>query len=176
MKRILNLETIKYLGKEVKVAGWVQTIRAHGKILFIDLRDRSSILQLVFTPENKELYKIAQQIRPEWVIGAEGTVEKRPKGQINPKIETGKIEFHPSNIEIFSQAKTLPFPIDTPGYEINEEKRLKYRYLDLRRGRMKKNLEMRQKVIQFIRDFLIKEEFIEIETPIGQSLMSVGFV
>lgn len=166
MKRILNLETIKYLGKEVKVAGWVQTIRAHGKILFIDLRDKSSILQLVFTPENKELYKIIQQIRPEWVIGAEGTIEKRPKGQVNPKIKTGNVELHPSNIEIFSQAKTLPFPIDTPGYEINEEKRLRYRYLDLRRERMRKNLEMRQKVIQFTRDFLIKEGFIEIETPI----------
>jgi len=100
------------------------------------------------------------------VIGAEGTIEKRPKGQINPKIETGKIELHPLNIEIFSQAKTLPFPIDTPGYEINEEKRLKYRYLDLRRERMRKNLEMRQKVIQFIRDFLTKEEFTEVETPI----------
>ncbi len=166
MKRILNLETTEYLGKIVKVAGWVQTIRAHGKILFIDLRDRSGILQLVFTPENKGLYEIVQKVKPEWVIGVEGTIEKRPKGQINPKIETGKIEFHPSNIEIFSQAKTLPFPIDTPGYEINEEKRLKYRYLDLRRERMRKNLEMRQKVIQFIRDFLIKEEFIEVETPI----------
>ncbi len=166
MKRILNIETTKYVGQKVKVCGWVQTIRAHGKILFIDLRDRSGILQLVFTPENKGLYEIVQKVKPEWVIGTEGTVEKRPKGQINPKIKTGKVEFHPSNIEIFSQAKTLPFPIDTPGYEINEEKRLKYRYLDLRRERMRKNLEMRQKVIQFIRDFLIKEEFIEVETPI----------
>jgi aspartyl-tRNA synthetase len=166
MERILNLETIKYLGKKVKVAGWVQTIRAHGKILFIDLRDRSGILQLVFTPEVKELYKIIQKVRPEWVIGAEGTIEKRPKGQINPKIETGKIELHSSNIEIFSEAKTLPFPIDTAGYEINEEKRLKYRYLDLRRERLRKNLIWRQKVIQFMRHFLIEEGFTEVETPI----------
>ena len=184
MKRILNFETTEYLGKKVKIGGWVQTIRAHGKILFIDLRDRSGILQLVFTPEvdeaslhlrprsasprsaNESLYKKAQKIRPEWVIGAEGTIEKRPKGQINPKIETGKIELHPTEIEIFSQAKTLPFPIDTSGYEINEEKRLKYRYLDLRRERMRKNLIVRQKVIQFMRDFLIKEGFIEVETPL----------
>ena len=177
MERILNLETIKYLGKKVKVCGWVQTIRSHGKIVFIDLRDRSGILQLVFTPhqsklgagqapENKNLYELAQTLRPEWVIGVEGIIEERPAGMINPKIETGKVELHPSHIEVFSQAKTLPFPIDTLGYEVNEEKRLKYRYLDLRRERLRRNLEIRQKVIQFIRDFLQKEGFIEVETPI----------
>lgn len=166
MERLLTIEILKHIGKPVQVCGWVQTIRAHGKILFIDIRDRSGILQLVFTPQNKELYKTVQKIRPEWVIKIEGTIEKRPKGQINPKIETGKVELHASKIEIFSQAKTLPFPIDNPGYEISEEKRLKYRYLDLRRKRMRKNLEIRQKVIQFMRNFLIKEEFIEVETPL----------
>jgi len=164
--RILNLETIKYLGKKVSVCGWVQTIRSHGKILFIDLRDRSGILQLVFTPENETLYKEVQEIKPEWVIGVEGKMAERPKGMINPKIETGKVELQPINIKIFSQAKTLPFPIDTPGYEIGEELKLKYRYLDLRRERMRKNLKTRQKVIQFMREFLIKEDFLEIETPI----------
>jgi len=166
MKRTLNIEAPKYLGKSVRVCGWVQTIRSHGKIIFIDLRDRSGILQLVFTPEKKELYKMAQKLRPEWVIGVEGTIQKRPAGMINPKIETGNVELHPLNIEVFSQAKTLPFPVDTPGYEINEEARLKYRYLDLRRERMRKNLEIRQKVIQFMREYLIKEGFIEVETPI----------
>ena len=177
MQRILNAETIKYFGKNVKVCGWVQTIRSHGKIIFIDLRDKSGILQLVFTPhqnkfgagqapENENLYKLAQTIRPEWVIGVEGVVAERPKGMINPKIETGKIELHPAELEIFSQAKTLPFAVDTPGYEIGEEIRLKYRYLDLRRERLRKNFETRQKVIQFIRNFLQREGFIEIETPI----------
>jgi len=166
MKRILNLETIKYLGKKVKVCGWVQTIRSHGKILFVDLRDRSGILQIVFTPENKELYELSQKIRPEWVISAVGTIVQRPIGMVNPKIETGQVELHLVRLEIFSQAKTLPFPIDSPGYEIREETRLKYRYLDLRRERMRKNLEIRQKVIQFMREFLIKEGFIEVETPI----------
>lgn len=166
MERILNRETTKYFGKKVKVCGWVQTIRSHGKIIFVDLRDRSGILQLVFTPEKEELYKMAQKLRPEWVIGVEGTIQKRPAGMINPKIETGNVELHPLNIEVFSQAKTLPFPVDTPGYEINEEARLKYRYLDLRRERMRKNLEIRQKVIQFMRGYLIKEGFIEVETPI----------
>ena len=183
-KRLLTVETPKYIGKLVRVCGWVNTVRTHGKILFIDLRDRSGILQLVFTPEvdeskdssspspakmgsvNKSLYKIVQQIRPEWVIGVEGTIEKRPAGMINPKVETGNVELHPSHVEVFSKAKTLPFPINTSGYEINEEARLKYRYLDLRRERMRKNLIWRQKVIQFMREFLIKEGFIEVETPL----------
>jgi len=166
MKRILNLETIKYLGEKVRVSGWVQTIRSHGKILFVDLRDRSGILQIVFTPENKELYEKAKDLRPEWVVGVEGEIKERPKAMVNPKIATGQIEFQPKFLEIFSRAKTLPFPIDTPGYEIGEEARLKYRYLDLRRERMRKNLQSRQKVIQFMREFLIKEGFIEVETPI----------
>lgn len=166
MKRVLNKETIKYLRKKVKVCGWVHKIRAHGKIIFIDLRDKGGILQLVFIPRNKELYKISKELKPEWVISVEGEIKKRPKKMINPKIETGKIELWPEKLEIFSQAKTLPFSVDASGYEINEEKRLKYRYLDLRRTRMRKNLEVRQKVIQFMRDFLQKKGFLEIETPI----------
>jgi aspartyl-tRNA synthetase len=166
MKRILNTETIKYRGKSVKVCGWVNTRRDHGKIIFIDLRDRSGILQLVFTPKNNSLYKLAETLRPEWVICAEGRVKERPKGMQNPKIETGKVELEVENLEILAKAKTLPFAIDTSGYEISEEKRLKYRYLDLRRERMKKNLIWRQKVIHFIRDFLKNEGFVEVETPI----------
>lgn len=167
MNRILNLEAIKYLDKEVKVCGWVQTIRSHGKIIFIDLRDSSGLLQIVFAPkQNPKLYESARQLRPEWVVCVEGRVAQRPAQMINPKIETGKIELHPVKLEVFSQAKTLPFPIDTLGYEISEEMRLKYRYLDLRRERMRKNLQARQQVIQFMREFLIKEGFIEIETPI----------
>ncbi|MDI6602643.1 MAG: aspartate--tRNA ligase [Patescibacteria group bacterium] len=166
MKRILNIETTKYVGKKMKVCGWVQTIRSHGKIIFIDLRDRSGILQLVFTPKDEKLYEVAQKLRPEWVVGVEGKIKERPKAMVNPKIKTGNVELEPEKLEIFSKAKTLPFSIETPGYEINEEKRLKYRYLDLRRERLKKNLMVRQKVIQFIREFLIKEGFVEIETPI----------
>ena len=167
LQRILNNQTPQYPGKKVMVAGWVQTIRSHGKLIFIDLRDRSGILQITASAENSSpLYKVAQEMRPEWVIGVEGTIENRPKGMVNPKIETGKIELRPEKIEVFSKAKTLPFPIDTPGYEISEEKRLKYRYLDLRRERMRKNLQSRQKVIQFMREFLSKEDFIEVETPI----------
>ncbi len=166
MKRILNKETIKFIGEKVKLAGWVQTIRSHGKIVFLDLRDKSGILQIVITPENKSLSEIAQQLKPEWVISVIGQIKERPKKMINLKIETGKVELEAFQIEILSRAKTLPFSIETSGYEISEEKRLKYRYLDLRRKRLQKNLEIRQKVIQFMREFLIKEGFIEVETPI----------
>jgi aspartyl-tRNA synthetase len=167
VKRILNIETIKYLGKKVKVYGWVNSIRSHGKVSFFDLRDRSGMIQIVFVQDkNKEIFKLAKEIRPEWVIQVEGIVKKRPEGMINPKLETGEIEIEAENLEIFSKAKTLPFSISSNGYEINEEKRLKYRYLDLRRERLLKNLEKRQKVIHFIREFLQKEGFLEIETPI----------
>lgn len=166
MKRTLIKDTIKYLGEKVKICGWVNSIRSHGKIIFVDLRDRSGILQSVFTPENENVYKLAQKLKPEWVIGVEGIIQKRPAGMINPKLATGNIESHCQKLEVFSKAKTLPFSIDTSGYEIGEEKRLKYRYLDLRRERMKRNLKIRQKVIQFMREFLIKEGFVEIETPI----------
>lgn len=166
MKRVLSVETIKYINKNVKVCGWIQVRRNHGKIIFIDLRDKSGLLQLVFTPKEPKTYEIAQKLRSEWVIEATGRVNKRPKGMENLKIKTGGVEILAQDLKVLAQAKTPPFSIDTDGYEINEEKRLKYRYLDLRRPRLKKNLEIRQKVIQFMREFLIKKEFTEIETPI----------
>lgn len=166
MKRTLNIETPKCLNQKVKVCGWANTCRSHGKIIFIDLRDRTGLLQVVFTQKDEKLYELVQTIRPEWVISVEGTVQKRPAGMLNPKIETGSVELHCEKLEVFSKAKTLPFSVETDGYEINEEKRLKYRYLDLRRRRMRKNLEMRPKVIQFMREFLQKEDFIEVETPV----------
>ncbi|KPJ56879.1 hypothetical protein AMJ49_03650 [Parcubacteria bacterium DG_74_2] len=167
MKRVLNTETKKYLGKKVRVCGWVNKIRSHGKIIFFDLRDKSGVLQIVFSTNTKEkVYELAEKVRPEWVIEITGEVRKRPKEMINLKLETGEIEVEAEDLEILSKAKTLPFSISTSGYEINEEKRLKYRYLDLRRERLKKNLKIRQKLIQFIREFLIKEGFLEIETPI----------
>ncbi|KPJ73075.1 hypothetical protein AMJ48_02420 [Parcubacteria bacterium DG_74_1] len=160
MKRIYNSETPKYLGKEVKIYGWVNTRRDHGGIVFLDLRDISGLVQAVLKPE------IAGDVRPEWVVCLEGFVKERPERMRNLKIATGKIEIEAQNLEILSKAKTLPFAVDTDGYEISEEKRLRYRYLDLRRERMKRNLQARQKVIHFTREFLIKNGFIEVETPI----------
>lgn len=166
MKRVYNLEATKYLEKKIRVCGWVQTIRSHGKIVFVDLRDRSGILQIVFTPQNEKIYKIVQELRPEWVISVSGEVKERPKNMINPKIETGKVELRAENLEILNMAKTPPFDITADTRGVSEELRLKYRYLDLRTERMKKNLMLRHKVVKFIRDFMDQKGFIEIETPL----------
>ncbi len=168
MRRIISNEAKNHINERIKVCGWINKIRSQGKIIFVDLRDRGGFLQLVFSPgkENETTYKMAKKLKPEWVIEVIGKVLKRPPKMINPKIESGAVELLGEKIRIFSKAKTLPFSIEGPGYEIAEEKRMKYRYLDLRRERMKTNLIIRQKVIHFMRDFLVKEGFLEVETPI----------
>lgn len=166
MKRIFIKETLDKVGEQVNLQGWVNVRRDHGKIVFIDLRDFSGLVQAVFTPKNEEVYKLAQNLRPEWVISVTGEVKARPEGMINKDIETGKVEIEVKELEVLSEAQTLPFPIDDDGYSIGEEKRMKYRYLDLRRERMKRNLTVRQKVIAQMRSFLQKRSFVEIETPI----------
>ncbi len=166
MSRFSISDTAKHIGEKVKVSGWVNVRRAHGKILFIDLRDRSGILQLVFIPSNKEVYERAEALRPEWVIEVKGQIVKRPENMINPKIETGQVEMPVDELNVLSEAETLPFSIEDSGYDISEETRMNYRYLDLRRERLKNNLIVRHKVIKFMREFLDKEGFIEIETPI----------
>lgn len=163
MQRVLNIKTIKYVGKKVRLCGWVNARRDHGQVVFIDLRDRSGLVQIVFTAADKKQW---QGIRDEWVLEVIGTVKKRPAKMINPKIPTGKIEIEVKDIKILSQAKTLPFPIDNNGYDINEDLRLKYRYLDLRRARLQKNLKIRQDMQNWTRDFLRQRDFVEIETPI----------
>ena len=166
MQRFLVKDTAKHIGEKVRVCGWVNTRRAHGKILFIDLRDISGILQVVFTPSNKEVYELAETLRPEWVVEIIGQIVKRPENMVNPKIETGQVEMSVESLKVLSESEALPLSVETDGYEIGEEVRMKYRYLDLRRVRMKNNLIMRHKVIKFTRDFLDKESFVEIETPI----------
>ena len=165
MKRILVVETIEKIEESVKLAGWVNQRRDHGRIIFIDLRDRTGLIQLVFTPQNKELYQLADSLRPEWVISIEGKVNQRPKNMTNSKIPTGEIELSVDKLKILNKAKTPPFEINQEK-EINEELRLKYRYLDLRREKMRSNLVLRHKVIKVIRNFMDKQGFIEIETPI----------
>jgi aspartyl-tRNA synthetase len=165
MPRFLVKDTAKHIGEKVRVEGWVNVRRAHGKILFIDLRDISGILQVVFVPSNKEAYELAQTLRPEWVVEIIGQIVKRPENMVNPKIETGNVEMSVESLKVLSESETLPFSIEGNGYDINEEVRMKYRYLDLRRERLKNNLIVRHKVIQFARNFLSQEGFTEIETP-----------
>lgn len=167
MVRVFAQEIINKVGEKVLLAGWVHFIRKVGQIIFILLRDRSGLVQVVFTPENKNLYQKAKELRSEFVILVEGKVQKRPTKDINPKLKTGEIEVLAENLEILNRAKTLPFEIskDEKKEETKEELRLKYRYLDLRREKMKSNLILRHKVVKFCRDWLDKKGFLEIETP-----------
>ncbi|MEK7583307.1 MAG: aspartate--tRNA ligase [Patescibacteria group bacterium] len=157
------LDTKDKVGEQVEVFGWVHTRRDHGKLIFIDLRDRSGVVQVVFTGA---LYEQANQLRSEYVVKITGTVAARPEKMINPEIPTGKVELQPETLEVLSSAQTAPFPLDTDGKEIDEEIRMQYRYLDLRRERMQKNLKLRHHVTKLIRDYLDGQGFYEIETPI----------
>ncbi len=166
MERLLNKQAINSINEKIKLSGWVHSIRFHGKIIFVDLRDVSGIIQIVFTPSLENIkYELSKKIRPEWVIEIQGLVKERPSNMVNPDIETGKIEIEVDDLTIISESKTLPFEIDTNGTEINEEVRLKYRYLDLRRPRLQRNIKIRSQYLQAVREFLVKENFIEIETP-----------
>ncbi|MCX6736812.1 MAG: aspartate--tRNA ligase [Candidatus Parcubacteria bacterium] len=164
--RIEIKESLNHIGEEITLYGWVDSRRDHGKIIFIDLRDRSGLIQAVFLPNHKEAYVIAEKLRSEWVLKIKGKVNSRPGNMINDRIITGKIEIEILEIEVLSEAKTPPFEISSTGYEIGEETRVKYRYLDLRRERMKDNMVLRHKVVKFVRDYLDQEGFLEIETPI----------
>ena len=164
-RRILAKDSVNRLKEDVLLSGWVDTRRDHGKLIFIDLRDRSGVLQLVFVPSSPA-YQIAEKLRSEWVITVEGKVQERPAGMENPELDTGKIEVAVEKIQVFNESKTLPFPIHTSGMEVEEEVRLKYRYLDLRRQRLQRNLSLRSDFIQAARRYLLENKFIEIETPL----------
>ncbi len=153
-------------GQEVTMAGWVNRRRDHGELIFIDLRDRFGLVQLVADPEKSpEAHAALKPVRSEWVVKVVGIVRKRPADMINPELSTGEIEVEVKSVEILNQAKTPPFLINKEE-EVDEAVRLKYRYLDLRRPRMAKNLKLRHKVVKFIRDYLDEQDFLEVETPI----------
>lgn len=164
--RTLTKDAVGKIGQSVVLMGWVHSRRDHGKLIFIDLRDRWGIVQVVFSPKNVDLLKEADRLRPEWVVEIEGMIKERPKGMENSELPTGSIEVEATRLVILNEAKTLPFAIEGDGYDIGEEHRLKYRYLDLRRERLKKNLIMRDRVITFMRNYLHEKDFVEVETPI----------
>ncbi len=163
--RTLTTDTANKKGESVALAGWVHARRDHGKLIFIDLRDRWGIVQAVFGPWNKELLAIANRLRPEWVVRLEGTVKERPANMVNPDLATGGIEIEATALSVVSEAKTPPFPLDDDGYGVNEEERLRYRYLDLRRARLQKNILLRHRVATIAREYLNRNGFVEIETP-----------
>lgn len=157
--------TKELAGKTIILNGWVQKRRDLGGLIFIDFRDRSGMVQVVFNPEiSPEAVAVAEQVRSEYVLAVEGTVVERDPDNVNPKMETGEVEVYGKAIHIFNKAKTPPFMI-SDREEIDESVRLKYRYLDLRRPKMLKTLRIRHKAMQVVRRFLDKHDFMELETP-----------
>jgi aspartyl-tRNA synthetase len=156
----------KAVGQDVTLAGWVKTRRDHGGLIFIDLRDRYGFTQVVFNPEkNKDVHKLAEQLKPEYVALIKGTVNKRPDGMVNPKMATGEIEIFAGELVILAKSETPPFMLDEIDKLPAEDIRLKYRYMDLRRAEMQKCFIMRHKITQAIRNYLDKQGFLDIETP-----------
>jgi len=156
---------IENVGQEVTLNGWINTRRDHGGLIFIDLRDRSGIIQVVFSPEvNLESFHLAEQVRSEYVVAVQGVVRQRPKETENPNLKTGKIEVYAEKMVVLNKSRTPPFYIEND-IDVDETLRLKYRYLDLRRPEMRDNLILRHRVIKIMRDFLDRNGFLEIETP-----------
>src|SRR3989344_828806 len=164
--RTLVKDIVSQEEQEVELSGWVAVRRDHGKIIFIDLRDRSGVVQVVFIGKSKELYEAADKLRPEWVVKIIGQVNKRPANMINPNLPTGEHEVLATALEVWAEAQTPPIALDTDGYEIGEESRMKYRYLDLRRARMQRNLRARSKTLAFVDEYFKNHDFVEVETPI----------
>jgi len=155
----------KHIHQDVTLCGWAERRRDHGGVIFIDLRDREGIVQVVFDPDSKEFFEIADKVRGEYVLKVKGKVRARSAGTINPNMPTGTIEVYGTHLEILNRAETPPFQLDEHS-KVGEEVRLRYRYLDLRRPEMLNNLRKRSRVTQFIRNFLDREGFVDVETPI----------
>ncbi len=157
--------TEKNIGRQAELAGWCHTRRDHGGVIFVDLRDRYGLTQIVFEPADKKTFKIAEHLRREDVIKVKGKVRKRPKGLENPKLTTGKIEVLVSELDILNKAEVPPIEVDDRK-EANEDARLKYRYLDLRRPIMQNRLQLRHNVIAAAREFFNQNKFLEVTTPL----------
>ena len=169
MKNLENINcgalTKKEVSSVVKLCGWIHRRRDHGGVIFFDLRDESGVVQIVYNPDDKDSFSLAESCRNEYVISVEGKVRERPDGTVNSEMDTGEIEVVGSSLEILNSSLPTPFQLDEYA-SVGEETRLKYRFLDLRREEMQKNLRLRSKTSKCIRDYLETNEFIEIETPL----------
>ncbi len=169
MKRTHHCAQLKEtdIGSEVSLSGWVDSIRDHGGIIFIDLRDRKGVTQVMFDPAGTpEVSARAAQLRPESVISVAGKVVPRPEGTVNASLPTGTVEVEATVLELLNHSETPPFPLDDAGGDkVNEDLRLTYRYLDLRRPKMRRNLQVRHRATKSIRDYFDSQDFIEVETP-----------
>jgi aspartyl-tRNA synthetase len=165
MQRTYIKELAGKVGEEVMIKGWVDIRRDHGKLIFIDLRDMSGKVQMVVLPNHKEAGEVAKTLRPEWVVEITGKINARPEKMVNKEESNGSVEVEVIDIKVLNEAMTPAIDVRSDGKEIGEDARLKYRYLDLRRPRMQKNIRNRFKLMQFVRNALDKEGFTEIETP-----------
>jgi len=156
----------EHAGHQVLLAGWVHKRRDHGGLIFVDLRDRSGLVQITVSPEAAEAYQVAEAVRNEYVLAVRGMVRLRPEGLANPNMPTGEIEVVAESVKLLNAAKPPAIPVDGDGRSVSEDMRLKYRYLDLRRQRMQRNLMLRHNVVKFMRDYLSARGFIEVETPV----------
>jgi len=153
------------IGQEVAIAGWIHRRRDHGGVIFFDIRDETGLIQVVYNPDNKDSFSLAETCRSEFVLLSKGTVRERPEGTVNPDLLSGEIEINASGLTILNHSLALPFQLDEHA-SVGEETRLKYRFLDLRRDAMQTKLRLRAKVSHSLRNFLNDEEFMEIETPL----------
>lgn len=166
MQRTYIKDTINQVGETILIKGWVNIRRDHGKLIFLDVRDKSGLIQVVINPKvSAEAHQIASEVRNEYVVELEGKINARGEKQINPDLTTGKIELEVTKLTITSRAKALPFEVNEDTKKVNEEARMKYRYLDLKSERMANNLRLRHKAATLVREYLNKEGFVEIETP-----------
>src|SRR6267378_5789923 len=152
----------KLIGQEVTVAGWVNRRRDHGGVIFVDLRDREGLLQIVFDPDAATMFKEAERLRSEFVIKVKGRVRERPAGTVNANLASGRVELLAQELEVLNRSEPLPFQLDET---VGEEVRLKYRYLDLRREVMSQRLRLRHRITRSMRHFLDNNGFIDLETP-----------
>ncbi|MBK5931794.1 aspartate--tRNA ligase [Halochromatium salexigens] len=154
------------IDREVSLCGWVHRRRDHGGVIFIDLRDRSGLVQVVFDPDRADIFALAEQVRSEYVLALSGRVRARPEGTENPDLPTGQVEVLGLSLQVLNAAETPPFQLDEHGADTSEEVRLRYRYIDLRRPEMQERLRLRSRITQTLRNFLDAHGFLDIETPI----------
>ena len=166
MERTLTVKTPRLIGQEIKVAGWVNTRRDHGGVIFVDLRDHTGLVQLVFNPDHDDIFHLAEGLRDEYCIAVTGTVRERGVGLENPHLATGQIELVPSRLEILNRSDPIPVATRDEGQRSSEEMRLRYRYLDLRRPSMQQMITRRDQFNRIIRRYMTEHDFIEVTTPI----------
>lgn len=155
--------TEKHLGQEVTICGWVNRRRDHGGVIFLDMRDREGLLQVVIDPDTRDAFRTAEEVRNEYVLRITGRVRERPEGTVNPDLHTGQIEVLGQEIEILNRSETPPFQLDDQ--DVNEESRLRYRYVDLRRPEMQQRMQIRTRITRTLRHYLDEHGFLDIETP-----------